>query len=113
MSQSQWQRNLLYSLVVDEHETDGGGKQSPNSDKLSPRIVGGKGNLRKYRISLNFQERLLRTFPLNCRFCIVKKKFFLRVSFLTSIAEADSFALFFILLINKALKLQTFRLVER
>ena len=45
MSQSQWQRNLLYSLVIDEHETDGG-KQSPNSDKLSPRIVGGKGNLR-------------------------------------------------------------------
>ena len=112
MSQSQWQRNLLYSLVVDEHETDGGGKQSPNSDKLSPRIVGGKRNLRKYKISLNFQERLLRTFPLNCRFCIVKEKFFLRVSFLT--LKADSFALFSILLlINKALKLQTFRLVER
>ena len=110
MSQSQWQRNLLYSLVVDEHETEGG-KQSPNSDKLSPRIVGGKWNLRIERISLNFQERLLRTFPLNCRFCIVKEKVFLRVSFLTFIA--DSFALFFILLINKALKLETFRLVER
>ena len=38
---------LVYSLVVDEHEADEG-KQSPNnSDKLSPRIVGGKGNLCK------------------------------------------------------------------
>ena len=61
MSQSQWQRNLVYSLVVDEHETDGG-KQSPNNtDKLSPRIVGGRGILRYIFKGYHktFQERLL------------------------------------------------------
>ena len=49
MSQSQWQRNLvyspvqsIYSPVLDENENDGG-KQSPSdSDKLSPKMVGGK-----------------------------------------------------------------------
>ena len=59
----------MYSLVVDEHETDGGGKQSPNnSDKLSPRIVGGKGNLlcKEYHLK-TFKKIILRTFPLNRR----------------------------------------------
>ena len=58
----------MYSLVVDEHETDGG-KQSPNnSDKLSPRIVGGKGNLlcKEYHLK-TFKKIILRTFPLNRR----------------------------------------------
>ena len=45
MKMSQWQKNVIYSLVDnnENHGTTAGGKQSPsNSDTLSPRIVGGK-----------------------------------------------------------------------
>ena len=45
MSKGRWQRNLFYSLVdeAEHHGAGAGGKQSPNSsDKLSPKMVGGK-----------------------------------------------------------------------
>ena len=43
MSQGRWQGNLVYSLVDDAEHHGAGGKQSPNSsDKLSPKMVGGK-----------------------------------------------------------------------
>ena len=43
MSQGRWQRNLFYSLVDEAEHHGAGGKQSPNSsDKLSPKMVGGK-----------------------------------------------------------------------
>ena len=43
MSQGRWQGNLVYSLVDEAEHHGAGGKQSPNSsDKLSPKMVGGK-----------------------------------------------------------------------
>ena len=45
----QWQQNYFYTLVDENDNNGSGGKQSPNnSEKLSPKMVGGEFSLFRY-----------------------------------------------------------------